>query len=170
LDVTLWKGFPPKSVSLLNITGKIAKANMGDDAIAFGFASGVPRSWQGTILGKLGYNTLGRHFGDIAFEHEDELLFNGAQDFGMSGAAVLNGRGESELVCDIFHVIYYVAGYLGICRAVIKDRINNILPVVTPWSLIASCVMKHQSRLSTIQEFYFSYPNVTVLTVPQGLQ
>jgi len=121
-------------------------------------------------LRKAGYNTLGRHFGDIAFEHEDELLFNGAQDFGMSGAAVLNGRGESELVCDIFHVIYYVTGYLGICRAVIKDRINNILPVVTPWSLIASCVMKHQSRLSTIQEFYFSYPNVTVLTVPQGLQ
>eukprot|EP00597_Dinobryon_sp_UTEXLB2267_P001521 CAMPEP_0170071998 /NCGR_PEP_ID=MMETSP0019_2-20121128/9745_1 /TAXON_ID=98059 /ORGANISM="Dinobryon sp., Strain UTEXLB2267" /LENGTH=217 /DNA_ID=CAMNT_0010280747 /DNA_START=348 /DNA_END=1001 /DNA_ORIENTATION=+ len=147
IDVTLWKGRPPPSVSLLNITGRIAKANVGDSALAFGFSNDVARSWQGAILGKLGYNTSGRHFTTTAYEHHEELLFSGFQDRGMSGAGVLNGRGY----------------YLGIYRAVLEDNVKNRFPVVIPWSLISHCVDKHRQSLYTLDDID---QDITVLNVP----
>mmetsp|Transcript_10257 Transcript_10257/g.14112 ORF Transcript_10257/g.14112 Transcript_10257/m.14112 type:complete len:307 (+) Transcript_10257:16-936(+) len=149
IDVTLWKGRPPPSVSLLNITGRIAKANVGDSALAFGFSNDVARSWQGAILGKLGYNTSGRHFTTTAYEHHEELLFSGAQDAGMSGAGVLNGR-----------------GYLGVCRAVLKDNMKNLLPVVTPWSLISQCMKNNKQYLHTFKNI----DRNTILNVPMGIR
>jgi hypothetical protein len=103
LDVSIWFGLPPRHISLLNISNSVVKASMGDSASAFGFSDSKPRSWHGTITGKLGYNFSGVHFTPSAYENEEELLFTGAQDKGMSGGGVLNGRGKL-FICFLFLV------------------------------------------------------------------
>jgi hypothetical protein len=94
LDVSVWDGCPPKDVSLLDITGRIVEAKLGDSAIAFGFSSGLPRAWYGSIVGELGKNYSGVHFTNHAFENSKELLFQGTQNQGQSGGAVVNGNGK----------------------------------------------------------------------------
>ena len=98
IDVALWKGCPPAGISLLNITNSVANAKLGDGALAFGFADKKKRSWSGNVLGKLGKSYSGRHFTQMAFEHEEELLLTGAQDEGMSGGGAINGRGKSIIL------------------------------------------------------------------------
>jgi len=94
LDVSIWSGVPPPSVSLLNITDRIVSAEIGDTATAFGLTmNGWPRAWQGMLVGMLNVEEQGRHFTNHAHHHKEELLFQGAQSGGMSGGAVLNGNG-----------------------------------------------------------------------------
>ena len=42
LDVSIWSGCPPEDVFLLNITGRVAKAEIGNSALALGLTGGVP--------------------------------------------------------------------------------------------------------------------------------
>ena len=88
LDVSIWSGCPPANVALLNITSSVVDAEMGDAATAFGFSFGSPRTWYGTIVGLLGKNSTGKHHTPNAFENDQELLFQGAQQQGLSGASV----------------------------------------------------------------------------------
>jgi hypothetical protein len=80
---------------------------MGDAAIAFGYASELPRAWYGTIVGHLGYNHTGKHFSPNAFENEKQLLFHGVQDAGMSGGAVINGNGYYLHILNIYYLILF---------------------------------------------------------------
>ena len=124
LDVSIWSGCPPANVALLNITSSVVDAEMGDAATAFGFSFGNPRAWHGTIVGLLGKNSTGKHLTPNAFESDQELLFQGAQQQGMSGGGVLNGR-----------------GYLGVARAIFSDSLNkNHLPTVVPFNLFHDCI------------------------------
>eukprot|EP01031_Cornospumella_fuschlensis_P038762 gene38762-47126_t len=63
LDVGLWIGCPPDSVSLLNISSRIANARLGDTATIFGT------------------------------HYRRSTLETGAQEAGMSGGAAINGIG-----------------------------------------------------------------------------
>ncbi len=94
LDVSLWTGCPPQGTALLNITGSIVTAKLGDVATVFGFAKSQPRTWKGSIVGHVTTNVSGRHFTHDAFEREGELLFQEVQDLGMSGGGAVNGKGE----------------------------------------------------------------------------
>lgn len=89
LDVAIWSGYPPVNMNLLNISGSIVDAKMGDAATAFGYSKKYSRAWHGTIVGQLGYNTSGKDFTPSAYENEKELLFQEAQQQGMSGAVEL---------------------------------------------------------------------------------
>ena len=97
LDVGLWNGCPPVTASLLNISSRIAEARLGDTATIFGFASGAPRTWKGSIISLLGKTTVGTHLTPNPSEHAQELLFSGAQDRGMSGGAAINGVGMASV-------------------------------------------------------------------------
>jgi hypothetical protein len=93
LDISILKDCPPNDLHLLNLTGNTAQAMLGDSAVAFGYASRKRRAWQGTIVGEIGYEHNGMHFSNDAFVNPRQLLFQGAQDLGMSGGPAINGYG-----------------------------------------------------------------------------
>ena len=78
------------------------------------------RGWSGNVIGKLGKSYAGHHFTPEAYEHEEELLFTGAQDKEMSGGGAINGRGNNKFIflcffcCVLFNFYYYY--YYLICR------------------------------------------------------
>ena len=100
MDVSLIKSCPPAHSGLLNLTGSVTVAQLGDEVMSCGFASvGVKRCWFGTVAGKWGNTAKSVHFTSKAFEHKEYILIAGAsQDQQMSGSAVLNGYGESVLI------------------------------------------------------------------------
>jgi hypothetical protein len=94
LDVSIWIGVPPPSVSLLNITDHIVSAVIGDTATVFGMTmNGWSRAWQGILVGMLNKEEQGRHFTNHAYHHKEEFLFQGTQSGDISGGAVLNDNG-----------------------------------------------------------------------------
>jgi outer membrane murein-binding lipoprotein Lpp len=100
MDVSLIKSCPPAHSGLLNLSGSVTVAQLGDEVMSCGFASvGAKRCWFGTVAGKWGNTVKSVHFTSKAFEHEEYILIAGAsQDKQMSGSAVLNGYGESVLI------------------------------------------------------------------------
>ncbi len=53
LDVSLMKTCPPARAGILNITGSVTFAPVGDQVMSCGFlASGATRCWFGTVAGK----------------------------------------------------------------------------------------------------------------------
>jgi len=133
LDVSIWSGCPPEDVSLLNITGRVAKAEIGNSALALGLTGGVPRIWEGIITGHVGKNTSGRHFTGRAYAHAEELICQGSQRAGMSGGPVLNGN-----------------GYLGVVRACDIDGLSNSDPIVVPVHLFEKCIWSKANVLQTL--------------------
>jgi len=149
-DVALWKGCPPAGISLLNITNSVANASLGDAALVFGYADMKKRSWSGNVIG-MGKSYTGHHFTPEAYGHDEELLFTGAQDKGMSGGGAINGRGTFIFLC--FFVVFSLiesVGYLGVARAVLTDQIGNRLPVITPLHLFEDCIRNNLRDLRSI--------------------
>jgi peptidoglycan hydrolase CwlO-like protein len=99
LDVSIIRGCPPVGSGLLNLTGSITVAKLGDDVMSCGFAAvGEKRCWFGTVAGEWGTTVNSVHFTSRAFEHKEYILIAGAsQDRQMSGSAVLNGYGSLVL-------------------------------------------------------------------------
>jgi hypothetical protein len=99
VDVSIWAGCPPTNVSLLNISNTIVEAKLGDSATAFGFSGGEYRTWHGYISKRIGRMEPGKHFSPNPPSHESEFLFSAAaQDLGMSGGGVINGKGKLSFV------------------------------------------------------------------------
>ena len=59
----------------------------------------------------------------------------------------------------------YVVGYLGVCRAVWRDNINNILVVVTPWSIIQQCVEKNIKKLASLDDTIKKIPHISIINL-----
>lgn len=136
LDVSIWSGCPPKGVALLNISGGVAEAVMGDKATAFGYASTHARSWTAWIVGSYGKSfPEGVHFTNSPPEHMDELLYSGQQQLGMSGGGVVNGH-----------------GYVGVVRATTQDQTRNStrFGLVVPFHLFESCIISLFPKLETL--------------------
>ena len=99
LDVSIWKDCPPQHISLLNISDtNVATAKLGDFATVFGYTNDQARTWRGSIVGYLNSNSSGVHFTNQVFDHAEELLFQGAQESGMSGGGAINGRGKALIL------------------------------------------------------------------------
>jgi hypothetical protein len=92
LDVSLWNQCPPSTISLLNITDSVVTAKLGDFATVFGFTNNQARIWKGHIAGHDGESKPGWHFSPEVPQHEDELIFQGSQDLGMSDGGALEKR------------------------------------------------------------------------------
>eukprot|EP01031_Cornospumella_fuschlensis_P031650 gene31650-38250_t len=148
LDISLWKGCPPSGASLLNISSRIALARLGDTVTVFGFADGVARTWSGSIASYVGKTSIGRHSHPNPSEHAEELVFQGAQERGMSGGAAING-----------------VGYLGVARAVQTDSIGNKLPVITPFHLFRTCIKTFSAQLAEVGSCNSDYDIVQVPTM-----
>jgi ElaB/YqjD/DUF883 family membrane-anchored ribosome-binding protein len=86
-DISIHRICPDENRSVLNITS-VANAEIGHKALGYGFHNRSPRIWSGLITGY-----LGERYSTNASE-ECELLYQGDQLPGMSGGAVLNGRGN----------------------------------------------------------------------------
>jgi hypothetical protein len=87
IDISIHRICPDENKSVLNITS-IANAEIGHKALGYGFHNRSPRVWSGLITGY-----LCERYSTNASE-ECELLYQGDQLPGMSGGAVLNGRGN----------------------------------------------------------------------------
>ena len=66
------KTCPPAGAGILNITGSVTFAPVGDQVMSCGL--GATRCWFGTVAGKTGKTVKSTHFTPIAFEHEDYIL------------------------------------------------------------------------------------------------
>ena len=100
LDVAIMVGCPPASVSVMNITGRVVSARMGDSASLFGFIEGglQERASIGNLVGVYGIKQTGKHFSSRVIEHSDSWVYQGDIFAGMSGSCVLNGNGKSSCI------------------------------------------------------------------------
>jgi hypothetical protein len=142
LDVSIWSGFPPDNIHLLNITGSVAVAKIGDVATAFGFADDERRAWKGYISKFKGNQSFEdniecRHFTPFACSHPKELLFAGSsQTYGMSGGGVMNGKGKGISKPFGIALMYKT-------DSVVQDILGCIqhnLAIVVPFAVYRDCI------------------------------
>ena len=94
IDISIHSQCPDENVKVLNID-KIADAVMGEAALSYGYFNLLPRIWSGIITGFRQLSTEEYINNSLSSQ---ELLYNGDQFPGMSGGAVLNGRGNFKLL------------------------------------------------------------------------
>ena len=104
LDIAILTGCPPDVVSsVMNITGRVVPAKMGDSASLLGFVYGnQERASIGNLVGVYGIEQKGQHFSSHVF---DSWIYQGDIFAGMSGSCVLNGMGNSCCILFFFIVL-----------------------------------------------------------------
>ena len=100
LDIAIMVDCPTESVSVMNITGRVVSAKMGDSASLFGFieSGSQERASIGNLVGVYGVERKGEHFSSLVVEHPDSWIYQGDIFAGMSGSCVLNGNGTSSCI------------------------------------------------------------------------
>jgi hypothetical protein len=128
--------------NVVNVTSSTVAPRLGDEAVAVGYYKSEIRAWVGALVGFGGVHRKGIHFTSNYYEVPDELIFQGAQLPGMSGAAVVNGL-----------------GYVGVAH-ILKFESDVPSAQVIPWSRIEECVVNNWSSLPS------NCDDVNVLSLP----
>jgi hypothetical protein len=122
------------SVSSALDISSVFEPSLGDEIVAFGYGE-IGFVWQGLVAGRITGNCSGAatHWVRSPRTCIGEIVAQGHQHDGMSGAAILNG-----------------CGYVGMAHAMTIGNANYAY--IIPASAIIRLIKQHEMRLPTLEE------------------